>query len=208
MRNPMNCSPPGSSVMGFSKQEYWSGCHFLLQGIFPTQGLNPCLLYWQVGSLPLAPPEKPLFFVIFFSKQPGEINTVLFWISLKYTTQYSVSSWKEEMDGILFMSAFLVPPTLLIPEWGSINIVLGISSSLVSAHLYAPNKNYLIRRHWNWIIKKTASPLLHAPLSNQRTASWGRDGHSCRILQLHALSGILNIHCFVDTEPLHVNRFP
>ena len=30
-----------------------AGCHFLLQGIFPTQGLNPhllCLLYWQVGS--------------------------------------------------------------------------------------------------------------------------------------------------------------
>ena len=26
--------------MGFSRQEYWSGCHFLLQEIFPTQGLN------------------------------------------------------------------------------------------------------------------------------------------------------------------------
>ena len=43
------------------------GCHFLLQGIFPTQGLNLCLLHllhWQVilyhwatlGSLPLAIP--------------------------------------------------------------------------------------------------------------------------------------------------------
>ena len=38
------------------------GCHALLQGIFPTPGLNPqllCLLHWRVGSLPLAPPEKP-----------------------------------------------------------------------------------------------------------------------------------------------------
>ena len=26
--------------------------HFLLQGIFPTQGLNPHLLHWQVYSLP------------------------------------------------------------------------------------------------------------------------------------------------------------
>ena len=26
--------------MGFSRQEYQSGFHFLLQGIFPTQGLN------------------------------------------------------------------------------------------------------------------------------------------------------------------------
>ena len=24
----------------FSKQEYWSGCHFLLQGLFMTQGSN------------------------------------------------------------------------------------------------------------------------------------------------------------------------
>ena len=26
------------------------GCHFLLQGSFPTQGSNPCLLHWQVDS--------------------------------------------------------------------------------------------------------------------------------------------------------------
>ena len=37
------------------------GCYTLLQGIFPTQGLNPhllCLLHWQAGSLPLVPPGK------------------------------------------------------------------------------------------------------------------------------------------------------
>ena len=42
--------------MGFSRQEYWS-CHFLLQGIFPTQGSNPCLLRllrWQADPLPLS----------------------------------------------------------------------------------------------------------------------------------------------------------
>ena len=46
--NPMDCSSPGSSgCMEFSGQEYWSGlgCHFLLQGIFPTQRLNPGLLH-------------------------------------------------------------------------------------------------------------------------------------------------------------------
>ena len=39
------------------------GCHALLQGIFPTQGLNwclLCLLHWQAGSLPLAPPGKSI----------------------------------------------------------------------------------------------------------------------------------------------------
>ena len=38
------------------------GCHALLQGIFPTQGSNLrllCLLHWQGGSVPLAPPGKP-----------------------------------------------------------------------------------------------------------------------------------------------------
>ena len=40
------------------------GSYALLQGIFPTQGSNPhlfCLLHWQVGSLPLAPPVKPTY---------------------------------------------------------------------------------------------------------------------------------------------------
>ena len=52
--------------MGFSRQEYWSGCHALLQGIFPTQGSNlhlmsPALvgvLFCFVLFLPLAPPGK------------------------------------------------------------------------------------------------------------------------------------------------------
>ena len=38
------------------------GCHFLLHGIFQTQGWNLHLLhllYWQADSLPLVPPGKP-----------------------------------------------------------------------------------------------------------------------------------------------------
>ena len=37
-------------------------CHFLLQGMFPTQGwYQSCLylLHWRTGSLPLASPGKP-----------------------------------------------------------------------------------------------------------------------------------------------------
>ena len=41
----MDCSPPGSSVMGFPRQGYWSGSHLLLQGIFQTQGSNLGLLH-------------------------------------------------------------------------------------------------------------------------------------------------------------------
>ena len=38
----------------FSGKNTGAGCHFLLQGIFPTQGLNPYLLNWQADSLPLS----------------------------------------------------------------------------------------------------------------------------------------------------------
>ena len=62
--NPMDYSPPGSSVHGGSPGKNTGvGCHALLQGIFPTQGLNPCLLcflHCQMDSLPLAPPGKPM----------------------------------------------------------------------------------------------------------------------------------------------------
>ena len=43
--NPMDCSPTGTSVHGFSRQEYRVG-HFALRlGIFPTQGTNSGLLH-------------------------------------------------------------------------------------------------------------------------------------------------------------------
>ena len=48
------------------------GCHFLLQGIFWTQRLNPhllCLWHWQVESLPLSHLRshlKFLFYLVFF----------------------------------------------------------------------------------------------------------------------------------------------
>ena len=42
--DPMDCSPPGSSVPGDSPgKKTGVGCHALLQGIFPTQGSNPGL---------------------------------------------------------------------------------------------------------------------------------------------------------------------
>ena len=59
----MECSPPGSSVHGgFPGKKSGVSCHSLLQGIFLTQGLNPCLLcllYWQADCLPTEPPGKP-----------------------------------------------------------------------------------------------------------------------------------------------------
>ena len=63
LRDPVDCSLPGSSVHGdFPGKNTGVDCHFLLQGIFPTQGSNLLLLrllHWQAGYLLLAPPGKP-----------------------------------------------------------------------------------------------------------------------------------------------------
>ena len=42
--NPWIIAYQAPPSIGFSRQEYWSGLHFLLQRIFPTQG-------WKLGLL-------------------------------------------------------------------------------------------------------------------------------------------------------------
>ena len=37
----MDCSPPGSSVHGFSRQEYWSGLPFAPPEDLPDPGIQP-----------------------------------------------------------------------------------------------------------------------------------------------------------------------
>ena len=58
-------APPS---VGFSRQEYWrcwrkstggNGGHFLLQGIFPTQGSNPGLPHCRQTLYPLSHQESP-----------------------------------------------------------------------------------------------------------------------------------------------------
>ena len=61
--NPMDCSLPGSSVQGFSRQYYWGGWPRPPTGDLPNQGSNPGLLslpHWEAGSLPLVSPGKHL----------------------------------------------------------------------------------------------------------------------------------------------------
>ena len=55
---PTLCNPMG---MGFPTKNTGVGCHFLLQGIFPTQGLKPRLLHLrrrQWHSTPVLLPGK------------------------------------------------------------------------------------------------------------------------------------------------------
>ena len=58
--DPMECNLLGSSVMGFSRQEYWSGLPFPLPGVRPNPGIEPWYPALQADSLTSEPPGKPL----------------------------------------------------------------------------------------------------------------------------------------------------
>ena len=54
------CSPPDSSVHGFSRQQYCSGLPCPPSGNLPNPGIESVslsLLHWQASSLPLVPPS-------------------------------------------------------------------------------------------------------------------------------------------------------
>ena len=75
------------------------GCHALIQGIFPIQGSNECLiclLYWQVASLPLVPPGKPSPVVV-ICKNVRNKETIKRRSSLNISF-FSQLKWKEIMN--------------------------------------------------------------------------------------------------------------
>ena len=57
--DPMDCSPPGSSVHGISQKEYWSGLPFHSPENFPDPGIEPGSPTLQADSLSSELPGKP-----------------------------------------------------------------------------------------------------------------------------------------------------
>ena len=57
--DPMDCSPPGFSAMGFSSQEYWNGLPFPSPGVRPNPGIKPGSPALQADSLPTELPGTP-----------------------------------------------------------------------------------------------------------------------------------------------------
>ena len=56
----MDCSPPGSSGHGLSRQEYWSGLPFHSPGDPPDPGIEPGSPALQADSLPFEPLGNPV----------------------------------------------------------------------------------------------------------------------------------------------------
>ena len=76
--NPTDCSPLSSSVHGISSQEYWSGCHFLLLGIFLTQGSNPGLPHCRQILYRLSHERSPV--LAQHNPQHPLLRLILFWL--------------------------------------------------------------------------------------------------------------------------------
>ena len=56
--DPMDYSLPGSSSMGFPKQEYWSGLPFSSSGDLPDPGIELASPAQQVDSFTTEPPGQ------------------------------------------------------------------------------------------------------------------------------------------------------
>ena len=122
--DPMNCSPPGSSVQGFYRQEYQSGLPCPPPADLPDPGIEPvflCLLHQQMYFLPLVPHGKPSKYIQLNSKvgfpgylavrnlpaiqetafNVGDAVSVLDWkdpLDEEMATHSSILAWKNPMD--------------------------------------------------------------------------------------------------------------
>ena len=88
----MACQAPMS--MEFSRQPTGVDWHALLQGIFPTQWLNPRLLkllLWQVGSLQLVPHGKPPTSKILYNLALAYLSDLISSHSLHFTHTVLIS---------------------------------------------------------------------------------------------------------------------
>ena len=110
------CHDPLS--MGFPQQEYWSGLPFPSPwAVFPTQGLNPHLLHWQVDFLPLSHLEAQSSRML--PRQPG-VSTSAFNYSAAYIfedlltghdpphSRWEAPSSSQELGGLSFVWSSLI----------------------------------------------------------------------------------------------------
>ena len=81
------------------------GCHVLLQGFFPTQGLNPCLLHllhWQAVPLSLGQQSSTLLVITEYTKlktlsPSSSVSRILavYIVSVNEINSFRVGSWKK-----------------------------------------------------------------------------------------------------------------
>ena len=104
--DPMDCSLPGSSSMGFFRQEYWSGLLCPPPGYLPNPGIKPvsyvsCIdrwvLYYQhhLGS--------PNIYLILFNTSIRRLNFIVVFVTVFETNYFPINKrFGQKMEIILF----------------------------------------------------------------------------------------------------------
>ena len=95
--------------MGLSRQEYWSGCHLLLPGLFLTQGLN--LASCVSDSLPTDPPGKTRLSRVRFFVTP---STAALHASLSFSVSQSLLKLMSIQSAMPSNHLILCCPLLLL----------------------------------------------------------------------------------------------
>ena len=91
------------------------------RGVFPTQGLNLsllCLLHWQAGSLPLAPPGKSAVSSMYYHISPLEIWLICISISNEWKFLFTKMWVFDQWCFILFVSTYVnVTYKYILSQW-------------------------------------------------------------------------------------------
>ena len=134
--DPMDCRPLGSSVMGFSRQEYWSGLPFPSPGDLPNQRIKPESPTLRADCLPSESSGKPVCDKLW-------ITCFYRWSCLQHPSslgvKYFVSNWN-------FPKTHLNPKRAAVEEISTIRRHRGeefvwskqILTTLLKSHLLFP----------------------------------------------------------------------
>ena len=221
--DPMDCSPPGSSVHRDSPgKNTGMGCHTLLQGIFPTEGLNQGLLHYRRILYHLSCQGSPLDtmyvlnFKIFMSLLPHEFFTYCASVQSLSRVQLFATPWIAARQASLSITNSWSSPKLL-----SIESVMP-SSHLILCHplLLLPPipPSFPMSQLFSWGGQSTGASALASVLP-KNTPDWSPLEWAGWIsLQSKGLSRVFsNItvqkHQFFDAQPSsqsnsHIHTWP
>ena len=89
--DPMDYSPPGFSAHEFPRQDTGVGYCFLLQGLFPTPGSNPCLLHCSRSFTTEPPGITPICTELSIWTKIQRIPVQVSWAPLKLLLSSTLS---------------------------------------------------------------------------------------------------------------------
>ena len=116
------------------------GGHFLLQGIFLTQGSNPrllCLLHWQVDSLPLSHVESPKWSCVHSDgKHSSALSPQICFLFLKLRVK-----WNHTVCGLCVFSTALICIIFLQQQFITFFALWSGERAYTSQFMYLPKES-------------------------------------------------------------------